>query len=413
MARALNVYGRLLAVWSRGANRAPVATATAPAAAVPGVEAAVAAAAVPARRRRRRLDWVFVASVLLPTLLALFYYAHFASDVFISESRFVVRSPQRQAAPGLSALFSGVGISRSQDDTYSVHNYVLSRDALLEIDAQLKVRAAYSAVAIDGVNRFPGWLDWDASFESFYLYYLRHVSVAYDSVSSITTLQVRAYSAEQARAVNELLLHMGERLVNNLNDRSRQDLIQVAAREVAAAEDKAKEAALALSTFRSNGAVYDPDRQSALNLDTVARLREELRLTEAQIAQLRQVAPDNPQLTTLVAQSGRLRQSIAAETAGVLGGVRSLSAQAPAYSRLTLEREFADRQLASAMGSLEAARSEAARKQLYLERLVQPNLPDTAIEPRRVRGVATVFVLGLIAWGVLSLLLAATREHAD
>ena len=115
MARALNVYGRLLAVWSRGANRAPVATATAPAAAVPGVEAAVAAAAVPARRRRRRLDWVFVASVLLPTLLALFYYAHFASDVFISESRFVVRSPQRQMQTGLLLRHVGWPLARAHE----------------------------------------------------------------------------------------------------------------------------------------------------------------------------------------------------------------------------------------------------------------------------------------------------------
>ncbi len=224
---------------------------------------------------------------------------------------------------------------------------------------------------------------------------------------------MRAYTAESARSINELLLQMGERLVNNLNDRSRQDLIQVATREVSAAEAKSKGAAMALAKFRSKGAVYDPDRQSAMRLETVARLREELRLTEAQIAQLRQVAPANPQLPTLTSQAARLRRSITTENDGVLGGGQSFSAQAPAYSRLVLEKEFADRQLASSLASLESARSEAARKQLYLERLVQPNLPDRAMEPRRMRAVLTVFVVGLVAWGVISLLLAAVREHAD
>jgi capsular polysaccharide transport system permease protein len=54
---------------------------------------------------------------------------------------------------------------------------------------------------------------------------------------------------------------------------------------------------------------------------------------------------------------------------------------------------------------------EALRQQLYLERIVQPNLPDYAMEPRRLRSVLVVFVLGMMAWGVLSLLVAGIREH--
>ena len=56
---------------------------------------------------------------------------------------------------------------------------------------------------------------------------------------------------------------------------------------------------------------------------------------------------------------------------------------------------------------------EALRKQLYLDRLVQPNLPDKAMEPRRIRSVFTVLLVALIAWAVVSLLVAAIREHSD
>jgi len=48
-----------------------------------------------------------------------------ASDVYISESRFVVKNPQRSAQTGLGALLQGTAFSRSQDDTYSVHDYIL------------------------------------------------------------------------------------------------------------------------------------------------------------------------------------------------------------------------------------------------------------------------------------------------
>ena len=69
--------------------------------------------------------------------------------------------------------------------------------------------------------------------------------------------------------------------------------------------------------------------------------------------------------------------------------------------------------VAGLIAALETARSEAQRQQLYLERLVRPNLPDDAVEPRRLRSIATVLILSLIAWGVVSLLVASIREHTD
>jgi len=69
--------------------------------------------------------------------------------------------------------------------------------------------------------------------------------------------------------------------------------------------------------------------------------------------------------------------------------------------------------LASAMTSLEQARSDAQRQQLYLERIAQPSLPDEALEPRRVRYTLSTLLFGLICWGILTLLVAGTREHMD
>jgi capsular polysaccharide transport system permease protein len=364
-------------------------------------------------RRVARLPILFILTVVLPTLLAALYYGAVASDVYISESRFVVKRPDHTEPSMLGSLLSGTGLGRSADDTYSVHDYATSRDALRQLDRDLGLQKAFSADTVDIVNRFPG-LQWDRSFEAFFLYYLDHVVIDYDSTSSITTMQVRAFSPEMARDINERLLQMSEKLVNQLNERSRLDLVQVAEREVVKAEARDKQAGVELAAFRAKGSVYDPDRESAMQLDTEARLREELRIVESQLGNLRQVAPSNPQVATLQAQATRLRASIAEANSRVVGqGGGSLSSKSPGFSRLTLEKEIADKQLAAAIASLDAARSEAARKQLYLERLVQPNLPDTAMEPRRLRAAFTVFVLGLVAWGVFSLLLAGVREHAD
>ncbi len=360
----------------------------------------------------RKINWIFIATVFIPTFLAAIYYSLIASDVYISESRFVVRNPQRQLQTGLGALLQNTGFTRSQDDTYSVHDYVMSRDALAELDRQLGVRSAYSNEAVDVINRFPS-IDWDDSFEALHRYYQRHINIDYNTVSSISVLQVRAYTAADALNINELLLKMGEKLLNNLNNRSRQDLISVAQKEVQVAEEKSKSAALALAAFRAKQSVFDPDRQSALQIQSVVKLQEELLVNAAQLAQLQQIAPRNPNIDALKGRVENLKKTIGNERDLVTGKASSLSEKSASFDRFVIEKGFADRQLATALVALESAKSEAIRKQLYLERLVQPNLPDKAMEPRRLRSVFTVFLIGLIAWGVVSLLVASVKEHVE
>jgi len=111
-----------------------------------------------------------------------------------------------------------------------------------------------------------------------------------------------------------------------------------------------------------------------------------------------------------------LQSAIEAENsrvAGVGAGFGSLAGKAAEYQRLSLSKEFADRLLASALTTLEQARQDAQRQQLYLERIVQPSKPDKALEPRRIRSIVATFLLGLILWGVLTLLVGAIREHRD
>jgi capsular polysaccharide transport system permease protein len=160
--------------------------------------------------------------------------------------------------------------------------------------------------------------------------------------------------------------------------------------------------------------VFDPERQSALQLQQVSKLQDELISAKMQLAQIRGLSPENPQIPVLQKRVGAIDQEIAAEMAKIAGGGNnSLTNKAADFERLSLERAFADRQLASTMTSLENARNEARRKALYLERIVQPSKPDMAVEPRRLRSIFTVLVMGLIAWGILSMLLAGVREHKD
>ena len=280
-----------------------------------------------------------------------------------------------------------------------------------ELDQQLNIRRAFGQG--DLFNRFPPVYDWDDSFENLHRFYQKKVGVQIDIVSSIATVTIRAYSAEDAYRINQMLLEMSEALVNQLNERGRQDMIKFASAEVAAAEKKATLAALTLARYRNEKGVIDPERQSTIPLQQIAKLQDEVIASKTQLAQLQMLTKDNPQIPVLKNRIQTLETEIENETNRVAGGDRSLASKAADFQRLALEKEFADKQLAIALSSLEQARNEAQRKQLYLERIAQPSKPDAPMEPRRLRAMLAVIVLGLVAWGVLSMLITGIREHQD
>lgn len=358
----------------------------------------------------RRINQLFLWTVVLPTALAALYFGLFASDVYTSESSFVVRSPDRAPASGLGMLLKGAGFSRAQDDSYTVQDYILSRDALRTLVEAIGIDKGFAHPDVDRFSRFAG-IDPDNSFEALHRYYRNKVAVRTDTASSISTLSVKAFSATDALKANQLLLERSEALVNRLNERGRADLIKFAQLEVEHAQERAKAAALAVSTYRNRQGVVDPERQATAQLQQVAKLQDELIATTMQLAQLQEMTPRNPQVSSLQNRIRGLRKAIAAETGKVTGDTKSLSNKAAEFQRLSLDAEFSNRQLASALASLENARNEAQRQQVYLERIAQPNLPDVAQDPRRLRNVLATLVLGLVAWGILTMVVAGIKEH--
>ena len=148
-----------------------------------------------------------------------------------------------------------------------------------------------------------------------------------------------------------------------------------------------------------------------MQLQMISKIQDELIATKTQLSELRKFAPQNPQIEVLDTRAAELTGQIDEQLGKVAGDRKSLSSTAAQYQRLALESQFADKNLAGALASLQDARNEAQRKQAYVERIVQPNLPDEALEPRRWRGIAATLILGLVAWGILSMLFSGVREH--
>lgn len=364
------------------------------------------------KKLTRYFDPLFMLCVVVPTISLSIYYGLIASDVYTSESKFVIRSPNQQSTSGLGMVLQNIGFSASSGDSYLVRDYLTSRDATQQLKDQLDIQTKYSAESVDIISRFGTFKS--PTFENFYEYFNGKVKVVYDPVSSISSLQIEAYTAEDAKAINESLLKMSEDVINRINNNAKNDILIASEKEVKEAQELSMKTANNLAEYRIKNDVFNPEGQSTLALQEISKLQDALIQTETQLVQAKEITPENPQIKAMETRIKSLKKSIAEKSKLVTGvSNESLSNRSVEFQRLQLEKELADKQLASAMAGYEQAKSDFNQKQLYLERLAEPSLPDEATKPERFRNVLSGFVFGLLLWGVLRLFVAGVREHND
>jgi len=352
--------------------------------------------------------WVFV---FFPTLLAGVYYFGIASDLYLSEARFIVRTQSRAPTSVIGALLQSSGLVRSSDDTFSVHDFIMSRDAVRKLENNDHLREIFDRPGADFITRFPNLIS-GSSFEALFRHYHDYVSVGSDGTSGVSTLRVRAYRPEDAQAIAQALLRYSEQLVNVLNARAEDDALNTARQEVALAEQRVAEVQDRLTAYRFRVQMLDPKTTSSGIYETLKQITASRITTETQLAELTKDAPSNPQIPALRTRLAALDDQIAAARAKITGDGDSVAAKLTEYEHLNLERELAEKSLASATTSLEAARLEAQHQQLYIEHIVQPNLADYPLYPKRLISFVTVLATCVVAYGIAWLLIAGVREHA-
>jgi len=360
----------------------------------------------------------FFLLVILPSLLAAVYFYAIAAPQYVSEARFVVSSRGNdgaaQAARGMAAsAFGGLGGGMASSETNSVRDFLTSLDAVMQANAKLDLVGLWQRREADFLARL-----WYTEPELLARYYGRMVTVSLDPTTSVTTLRVRSFRPEDSKALAESLLASAETLVNRLSERSRNESLRVARQEMEISERRVQESRAALVRFREQE--RELDSAGAVQAAVTLRGQMETALAQARAElteRLNFMRPDNPALQATRNRIEALERQIAAErtrhtetTAGSEGAV--LARQLASYERLMLEREFADKQLASATASLENARLEAQRQQLFLSRIVEPNLAVYALYPRKLVNVASILVGLTIFYGIGWLLIVGMREHA-
>ena len=247
----------------------------------------------------------------------------------------------------------------------------------------------------------------------FYSYFQDRLDIDEGTATKVLTIRVSAFTPKDAQEINRRLVQQSEELVNSLSKRAQADLIAIAQGEVRDAVEDAREAAVALARFRDSSGIVDPAQQSQVGLQMISKLQDELITAETRLRQLTTYTPQASQIPYLQTQIRELKREIGEARGELTGGNASLSASLAKFQELQINAQFADAQLAATRASLQDARAEARRKQAYLEQIAAPSLPDYPVEPRRIRSILATILLGLLAWGMVSMLAIGVREHRD
>jgi capsular polysaccharide transport system permease protein len=359
-----------------------------------------------------RYGWVlFLGVFVLPTVVAGIYYGLIASDRYVSESQFLVRSVDKPAAEGMSAHLRDFGISRANDDAYAIQEYLYSRDAMQALMRKVNLRAVYTRAGADPVTRYHAWgRDTD---ETFYRYFKQQITVQKNDETGITGVTVSAYRAADAKAIVDALVTLSEERINVLNIRSRRDTLVQAQQTLAQAETGLTDATLALTRYRNASENINPMKSAGAAIDRGATLRRSLAMLQVNLQTMLAKAPANPAIPAVRQRIAALESQIAQQQDDLTGGTDGLAQKLGDFEELTVRQELAAKVYEGAQAQMETARQDAIRQQIYIETIVRPNLPDEALEPRRWRYFLTVALLGLWSFLMLYLLASGSRDHLN
>lgn len=375
----------------------------------------------PAHMKKRH--WGVLASflfmVVAPLAGTLLYLFVIADDQYISSAGFTVRGQEGTSATDLLgglAQFAGAGGSTGSDSAI-LYEYIQSQELVEKIDQELDLRGHFS----DHWPRDWAFALWpNATVEDLNWFWGRIVTIAYDSGSGLTEIQVTAYDRDMAQAITKAIVRHSQDRVNALNDRAREDAMRYAHADLDEALERLKVAREELIQFRTRTRIVDPEADFQGRMGVVNNLQQQLAEALVEYDLLRGlVSKDDPRLANSQRVIKVIRERIDQERtnfasdASVEGGGagEAYPSLISEFERLTVDREFAEESYRVALTSLELARDEASRQSRYLATYISPTLAEESEYPKRGMFALLAGLLLLMSWSILVLIYYSVRDR--
>jgi capsular polysaccharide transport system permease protein len=355
-----------------------------------------------------------LALIAVPWVLAAVYLWLLAADRYVAESVVAVRENGETpiiGADALTRLFVGNGAA-SRSDELLLEAYVLSNDMLKELDAALDLRRSFGAPRYDLLFRLPP----NATQERFFDYYLQRVEALVDDNSGLLRIRTQAFTPEAAQAINQKIIEISERFINESSHRLAREQMAFAESELDKARKHVNDARDALLAFQAEHGVLDPVAQASANTGLTVELQASLSRQEAELKSLLgYLNDDSHQVRGLRAQIDGTRAQLETESRRAMTGKHgtSLNVLAGQFQELAANLTFAQDTYKLALTGVETARVESTRKLKSLVLIESPDQPQSARYPQRIYSlIALLMGLGLL-YGIVSLVVATIEDHQE
>jgi capsular polysaccharide transport system permease protein len=367
-----------------------------------------------ARRRRRKLTLLLARLaffVMLPTLVAGYYFYAVATPMYSSKSEFLVLKAD-SAAGGMGGLLSGTQFATSQD-SIAVQSFLMSKEAMLRLDREAGFKAHFTQEWLDPIQR----LEQDPTNEEAYATYTRNVRIGYDPTEGVVRMEVSAADPLVAATFSSKLISYAQEMINNLSQQKREDQMSEAETALQKADLERRAAQERLVLLQQQGHVLDPE-------GVVASLRQQISTFEIQLAEKRlelaalqdNSRPNRAKVSGAQADIKRLQAVIA----GLNDRMVNASAGENSLASLRIQIQMAQADLAtrdlmlqSALQQVETTRMEANRQVRYLTTAVEPVASQEPSYPRKFENTVLAFLIFSGIYLMCSLTASILREQVS
>lgn len=352
----------------------------------------------------------FIAVVILPFVASVFYFAFIASDQYIAEARFAVRSLAEDR--NKDSVDSGVlSMNAVSQDGFIVTSFIHSSEILERLEKKIDYRRMFARSDIDFLARF----DEAESKERFLKYWIDQVSTYVDGPSGIITLKARTFSPEDSKALASAIMEESETLINELSERAQRDMIARFEAELHRTAENYRAALEAMKSFQNASGLLTPEARATeagtlLSALLAQKLELETRLFVLKESNV-ESSPVRQQLLlasqSIEAQINELKGDLASNS----GSAASVASVIQNFSRIETDRRVAESLYEAARENLEMAQAEAMRKSLYLVVFVPPTVPEESLYPHRASTPLLILLALVVAWSTGALLWASIEDH--
>ncbi len=353
-------------------------------------------------------SFLFIIIFIIPVCVVSIYYIAFASDRYESTASIYITKESTKSNPFDLSLI-GITNSSSARDILVLKAFIESPKMLDLLDKDLNLRKHFSNPKYDYFSR----LSKNSSKETFFEYYLKHVTMVFDDEARLLLLKTQSFDRHYSESILNGILKHSQTFIDKLNTNISSSQLkffdaQVKKSEMELAKEKSK-----LLQFQKQNNILSTKLTAGTIISTITALESELAAKKSLLSSRLDVLSEQaPAIRRLRSSIQGLEKQIALENARLTNkDGNALSDLDAKFQEIKLFLEYKTLRYKSNIDAYEQAQNEAARRLRFLTVVSPPTLADEALYPNRPYIILTTAIIALFLYFIASIMVATIREH--